>query len=212
MSLEELEQITFNYAYDAFTESVGDVKYKVFSYLDERDVKSINILSCFDTLFEGVTSFSTLGLSHLPARMTSDGKPLTVELVSACDSVYDQFPNMISTCAFQIMDGLSDYGPGAVVPNVVPMYYPDLDMKHMLMGYPFLWGDTLHTISVKNDSKKGILRRHSADEKLVAWLELIPISEMEYQYLLKNGYDALEDLFEKNEIDVLNLERKCVLA
>ena len=40
---------------------------------------------------------------------------------------------------------------------------------------------------------------------------MIPVSEKEYQYILKHGYDALEDLFEKEQIDVLDLERRSLL-
>lgn len=95
------------------------------------------------------------------------------------------------------MDGKQNYGPGAVISNVISMYYPTSDMKHMWMAYPFLWDDAPHTLTVQ--------------QKLVAWLQLIPISDKEYQYLLTNGYDALEELFEREQVEVLNLNRKSVL-
>ena len=193
----QLEQILFNEAYDAFAGNMEEIPYKVFEYLDEKNQKAVNLLTCFDTPFEHVNSYATIGFSQLPAKLTSGGKPLTVEFVSACESTYDLFPNVVSTCAFQLMDGETMYGPGAVVPNVISMYYPELEMKHMCMAYPFLWEHSPRTLSI--------------GEKLVAWLQLIPISDMEYRYLLQNGYDALENLFEKEGIDVLDLGRKSVI-
>ncbi|MEE0241022.1 suppressor of fused domain protein [Ruminococcus sp.] len=192
-----LEELIFNEAYDAFLGDAEEISYKVFAYLDEKTEKSIDILTGFDTPCVGSNSYATLGLSNLVAKLEANGKPLTVELVSACDISYDLFPNIVSTCAFQIMDGTQCYRPGAVITDVVSMYYPEFDMKHMLMAYPFLWDGALHTLTVK--------------QKYVAWLQMIPVSEKEYQYILKHGYDALEDLFEKEQIDVLDLERRSLL-
>lgn len=192
-----LEEFVFNEAYDAFAGNMEEIPYKVLEYLDEKNQKAIDILTCFDTPFEHVNSYATIGFSKLAAKLTSGGKPLTVEFVSACESTYDLFPNIVSTSTFQLMDGITTYGPGSVIPDVISMYYPKSDMKHMWMAYPFLWNNAPRTLTV--------------EEKLVAWLQLIPISDMEYQYLLQNGYDALEDLFEKAEVDVLDLGRKSVI-
>ncbi|MCM1142197.1 MAG: suppressor of fused domain protein [Clostridium sp.] len=188
-----LEETVFKEAYRAF-----NGEYKVFEYLDEKEKKAIDILSCFDTPYENVNSYATLGLCNIDARLESGGKPLLAELVSACESKYDFFPNIMSTSAFQIIDGIISYAPGVVVPNVVSMYYSDRKMKHMLMAYPFLWEHELYTISAEN--------------KLISWLQLIPISDLEYEYLLKYGYNALEDAFEQNEIDVVDLNRNCIFS
>ncbi len=192
-----LEEIVFNEAYDAFAGDAEEIPYKVQEYWDEKNQKSIDIFTGIHTPYENVNSYSTLGLSQYTANLQSKGKILSVEFVSACDSSYPLFPNVISTCAFQVMDGKQNYGPGTVITDVVSMYYPAFDMKHMWMAYPFLWGNAPHTFAVQ--------------QKLVAWLQLIPISDKEYQYLLKNGYDALEDLFEKEQVDVLDMKRHSLL-
>lgn len=192
-----LEEIVFNEAYDAFAGDAEEIPYKVQEYWDEKNQKSIDIFTGIHTPYENVNSYSTLGLSQYTANLQSKGKILSVEFVSACDSSYPLFPNVISTCAFQVMDGKQNYGPGAVISNVISMYYPTSDMKHMWMAYPFLWDDAPHTLTVQ--------------QKLVAWLQLIPISDKEYQYLLTNGCDALEELFEREQVEVLNLNRKSVL-
>jgi hypothetical protein len=49
------------------------------------------------------------------------------------------------------------------------------------------------------------------DDVSIAWLMIIPISGSEFDYLAKNGSDALEELFTANDIDVFNLNRKSVI-
>ncbi len=61
---------------------------------------------------------------------------------------------------------------------------------------PFLWED-LKTITV--------------EETFITWLLCVPISDAELKFLEENGADALEDEFEKNDIDVFNIYRKSIL-
>jgi hypothetical protein len=49
------------------------------------------------------------------------------------------------------------------------------------------------------------------ENKTVNWLLCVPISEIELQYKNKNGFDELENLFEKNGVDVFDLDRKSVI-
>ena len=69
-------------------------------------------------------------------------------------------------------------------------------MQHILFIPPFLWEDKLTTLSF-NDKK-------------IAWLLVIPISEKELEYAKKHGTDALENLFEEYQIDIFDLKRKSV--
>lgn len=62
---------------------------------------------------------------------------------------------------------------------------------------PFLWSDQLETLEF--------------DDKKVTWLQAIPISEAEYAYVDKNGAEALEDILEEAEVDILDLERKSTI-
>lgn len=98
-----LEEIVFNEAYDAFAGDAEEIPYQVLEYWDERNQKSIDILTGFHTPYKNVNSYSTLGLSKYTANLQSKGKLLSVEFVSACDSSYQLFPNVLSTCTFQLM-------------------------------------------------------------------------------------------------------------
>ena len=76
------------------------------------------------------------------------------------------------------------------------MYRNDTEMQHILLCPPFLW-EKLTTLAM--------------EEKTVAWLLLVPISEREYRFAEANGSDALEDVFVEKQIDVFNLERTSVV-
>ena len=45
----------------------------------------------------------------------------------------------------------------------------------------------------------------------IAWLLIVPISEQEKNYAIANGWEALEDIFEKADIDIFNLNRKSII-
>jgi hypothetical protein len=61
---------------------------------------------------------------------------------------------------------------------------------------PFLWED---------------LKTMEFDGVKVAWLMAIPISESEYQFAIENTTDKLGELFEENDIDYFDLNRKPVV-
>ncbi|QHE62586.1 suppressor of fused domain protein [Rossellomorea vietnamensis] len=167
----------------------------VFKYRDDNQVSSIDILSCEDKNFEGVLSYSTLGLSDFANRYEENTIPLRVELVGASD--FECFPNILATCAFNIINSNFECTFGTIFKDVVKMYLPNSSMKHILFLSPYLWGDKFNT---KNFEKKE-----------VAWLMAIPISEQEKHYADNNGVEALEELlFELNQINVFDLERTSV--
>ena len=85
---------------------------------------------------------------------------------------------------------------GEIFLNVVNEYYPESDMKHILLSTPFLWDD-LHTLDFP--------------EKKIAWLLAIPISEKEFLFAKENDVNKLETIFENKKIDIFDIERQSVL-
>jgi hypothetical protein len=75
--------------------------------------------------------------------------------------------------------------------RMIDFYYKK-EMQHLLFVPPFLWEEKLEPLQLES--------------KIVNWLLAIPISELQYKN--KNGFDSLQNLFEKNEIDIFNLDRK----
>ena len=79
---------------------------------------------------------------------------------------------------------------------MVGSYFKEGALKHVLFVSPFLW-DGLQAVDLQ--------------EKKVSFLQVVPISEPEMRFVEKNGPDALEDRFEKEQIDVFHLERASVV-
>lgn len=171
-------------------------KPQVLKYWDENNVSNIDMLSTADRPYEGITSYSTIGLSDHSIEYTVDGTPLRIEIVGASASEYKLFPNVLATYAFCIINSNFLVSHGKVFRNMIKMYHPNSEMKHVLFVSPFLWED-LKTLDFPN--------------KKVAWLLAVPISENEYIFAQEKGTDSLEELFEEKEIDIFDLERKSIL-
>lgn len=156
----------------------GDPHYA--RYADENEKSTIDILSCSESPEVGLTSFGTLGLSDFSIGKEIEGVPLGVELVGVCRSEFDFFANVISTCAFNIINSKFRSEPGTIFSKIVEMYAVS-PMKHILFTNPFAWDEKLETLYLQ-------------PYKVVAWLQIIPISDKENEYAKLIGVDVF-DLF-----------------
>ncbi|BCZ47329.1 antitoxin YqcF [Clostridium gelidum] len=143
-----------------------------------------------------VTSYSTIGISGYSISYATENIPLRVEIVGSCASSFDCFANILASCAFNIINTKFTCYPGAIFQNVIKFYMPNSSMKHILFMSPFLWENSLKTLNL--------------EDKKVAWLLAVPISEEEFKYANDKGIDVLEELFEEEQIDIFNLNRKSV--
>ena len=170
-------------------------KPTVYRYWDSGNIKFVDLYMADDRPDEGVKTCAAIGLSKTDIQLESDNKDLRIELVGACDNSIEFFPNIIATTAFEIMDkGESCYGD--IIDNVISEYVKDSEMAHAYLMSPFLWED-LDTIEFP--------------DKWVTWLLVVPISEKEKKYAIRNGYDALEDLFVEKQIDIYDIHRTSVV-
>jgi antitoxin YqcF len=155
-----------------------------------------DILSCQDSPFERVTSYSTIALSDFYIGKDGNGIPLGVELVGACDTMFGDFFEIIKTSAYMILENHQFCPPGTILKDAVKCS-PNSPMKHVLLANPFGWKCELESLYFQN--------------KTVAWLFIVPISDTEMKYAKMNGIDALENLFEQKQIDTYDLNRKSVV-
>ena len=70
-------------------------------------------------------------------------------------------------------------------------------MNHLLFVPSFLWEGSLETLDL--------------DSKRAAWLLAVPISEAEYRFAEHKGVEKLEDVFEKNKIDIYSINGPSVV-
>lgn len=172
-------------------------KVSVFNYGDDNNVSKIALLQSDNSPNDCEISYSTIGLSSYDIGLSVEDKPLRIEFVGACPAEYDHFGNVISTCAFNVINSDYSCSPGTIYPNIIKMYYPELNTKHILFVSPFLWDKDIETLHF--------------EDKEVAWLQAIPISDTELVYAQKHGSGALEDLLEESDLDILDLNRPSVI-
>ncbi|MCL2079325.1 MAG: suppressor of fused domain protein [Oscillospiraceae bacterium] len=170
---------------------------KVATYHDASNTSKIDLYVGVDRPDFGITTYSTIGLSESSIDLVDkNNKDIRVEFIGICNSDVLEFPNIISSCAFNIINSNYSCDPGTVYPNVVKAYYPNIDLKHILFTPPYLW-ETLGNLELE--------KFH------INWLMTIPISDNELQYLETNGSDALEEALEKNDVCVFDIYRKSIL-
>ena len=170
-------------------------KPSVGRYWDKPERSSVDIFRADDRPDTGVVSYATLGLSDTSLELDVEGVPLRVELVMAAAAEHEAAPHILATAAFNIINDGMAIEPGTIFCDVVGMYLDDSDMKHLLFLPPFLWP----------------LETQRLPRKTVAWLLAVPISNAERAYADEKGTDALEDVFEKEQIDIYDLSRASVL-
>ena len=170
---------------------------KVVAYYDINKTSKIDLYIGDDRPDFGISTYSTIGLSEYSIDVTGkNGKDIRVEFIAICNSDVVEFPNILASCAFNIINSKYSCKPGTVYSNIISDYYDNVEMEHIYFTSPFLW-ENLKSLEI--------------DNKTVTWLMAMPISNSEFEFLLANGSDALEDLLEKSSVDVFNMNRKSIL-
>lgn len=148
---------------------------------------------------EYLITSATIGLSEYTLFQRINGKPLRAEIIGAADAELEYYPNIIADCAFNIVRGEYSIAAGAVYPDIIRNYYPNAKVNHIFFTESFLWE----------------FKPLDFDEAYVTWLQAIPITEAEFQFLQKHGAEKgpamLEDLFEEHQIDVYDFMRDSVV-
>lgn len=169
---------------------------QIGTFKSDDEQACVDIVTCPDSPFEGVTSYSTVGVCQCQNLLTADDRELNVEFMGICDSRNNWFDGLLSTCAFAMIKGKVRAHPYEVYRDIIPVYQPNIDMKHILLIPPF---------SLKHDL--GIIE---TENRVITWLMLNPISQNEYAYMQKNGYQKLLDAFVEKNIDIYDLYRKSI--
>jgi antitoxin YqcF len=167
---------------------------KVTQYLDHDEKAEIAILSSVDQPEEGLISFGTGGPSDHPIPGTVR-PPLGVEITAVSD--LPEFAAVLSTAAFCVINSGWQAEPGRVFPDVVAAHLPDTAVPHLRFVTPYSWKDDLPSSELTG--------------KTVTWVQGIPVSDAEMEFVRENGAEALEELFESAQPDFLDLERASVV-
>jgi hypothetical protein len=169
---------------------------KVINYLDKDEKSEIHVLHSTETPEEGLISYATVGLSDYPDDSYEVDPPLGVEIVTV--SNLPDFGEVVSTAAFCVVNSGYRVQPGAIFPGVVKLHHPDTTVPNLMFVDPYLWDDEDLASRVYGD-------------KTVAFLQAVPVSDAETEYVLENGSDALSALFEEKDPDFIDLQRPSVV-
>ena len=174
----------------------GGAQCRVINYLDKDEKSEIHVLHSTETPEEGLISYCTIGLSGYPDDSYEVDPPLGVEIVTV--SNLPDFGEVVSTAAFCVINSGYRAQPGAVFPGVVRLHHPDTTVPNLMFIHPYLWDDEA-------------LRSRVYGDRTVAWLQAVPISDAETEYVLENGADALSALFEEHDPDFIDLGRASIV-
>ncbi len=166
-------------------------KPKVFEYHNGDKSKSIDIMTSVNSRYSDSIVVSTIGLCDTEISLNIDDKPLRVELISIADSDFENLENIVAEAAFYIMDEKSAY-PGFIIENVYKNYIEDATTKHAVLLTPPYWDD---------------YKSLDCGDCVVAWLYLLPVTDNEVEYIIKNGIIEFENLIDQKGIDTLDFGR-----
>jgi antitoxin YqcF len=162
----------------------------VNEYWDANEEHSIPVLESRND--EGVVA-ATIGLMEIN-QVDDQKKPIFTELLM--DARGQDFPvaEMVSTLAFFIIKDGWRVAPGVTFGNIMDMYDLKLKVKHILFVPPFQWEDEMSKVKLKG--------------KTIYPLLAVPITDKELKLVKDQGEMALVDIWERDEVDVLDWERK----
>jgi len=170
---------------------------RVSCFWDDNRKNNVDLLACENQPDKGINSYSTIGLSDTPLLKEGRDIGLRLEFIGTCVGSCKEFENILSSAAFSIINSRWFCAPGVIFPDIVAMYKCSLTMKHLMFVPPFLWENDLKTLELGS--------------KTVAWLLAIPISEDEFRYAELEGSERLQEIFEKNKIDIADINRSSVI-
>jgi hypothetical protein len=167
-------------------------KPQVFRHWDDPEQHFIDVASIENSPVDGITAVSTVGLSDHDVGLSD----LRIELIGAFPTSFVENANIAATCAFNAFKDNMTTRPDAIHPNVISLYQSSSSVPHVLMVDPFLWEGGPLTLELPAFS--------------IAWLMMVPISDTERSFADEHGANALTTLFEREQIDIFDLNRTSI--
>jgi hypothetical protein len=168
----------------------GDISVHV--YYDESEEHSIPIFT--STNDEG-TVCATLGLMEIDQSHNPDVQ-IHSEIILDKRGNYEGVANVLSTLAFYIIKNGWRVAPGVVFKDIMKTYFPETNLPHLYFTTSFQWP---------------AMSKVELPEGKIYPLVAIPISESEDKMASEKNGQALEDMWAKENVDVLNWNRESVV-
>lgn len=144
---------------------------------------------------EGVI-VGTIGL--MDVDLSDDAKQTVFcELVMDSRGRNTAIQTVVATAALAVLGEGRKVAPGVVYEDMVSMYVPSLQVKHLLFIAPFQWEDDMMRVEL--------------DDKTILPLLGVPITDSEFDFVKENGPIALEKLMADKECDVFDWNRQAAV-
>lgn len=167
-------------------------------HLDLTRKFEISILCAPDRPIHGVNSYSTVGLWRTALEALPNNEPVRLEIVAAFPADKDGFREILASAAFRVQRTRKAATAGQVFPDYVREWYPKSTVPHLFFTMPSTWGE-------------GALDAMTMGNLEVRFLQILPIAQSEYEYLLEHGEDALEMKLIGGAVDFYDLKRKAAV-
>lgn len=169
---------------------------RVFRFYDQNDEVSMDVMISPHPKREGICSYTTLGLIHYPVGQRRGGRPFRIELAGAASTEFEYYPNLLSQCAFEIINARFHCQEGAVLGDFVNTYVPDSKLPHLLFCRCGFWEQELP--------------EQELEDKTTGWLTVVPISTAELAFLEQHSFSALLAEFYRRKTDLTDLLRPSI--
>ena len=156
---------------------------------------STYIAVCENDIWDDTTTYATIGLSTVATGYSLDGVDLAVELVAVVGCNVLDYGNVLGSIATNAKSFGLPCIEGSIHDDILSMYYPDIDAKHVFLTQSWLWDD-LYISNLNN--------------KKVTWLTPIPITDSEKQFIEQYGGSVFLNILEENNINVQDIYRSSV--
>jgi len=179
--------------YDHFTKFLGPVRSRAV-YRQSIDSPDVQILE-YDNVFDGCRVFTSFGLSHY-----SDQIGQICEVMVPVDSGWENVSNILANTLFYMIQQDICMSRSAAVSGVDAICHEFAQKygKHALyFTDPFGLPEEFRRVQSSNDCGSVYLG--------------IFISQFEYNFLLREGFELFEELLETSNVDPYNISRRSIV-
>jgi hypothetical protein len=160
-----------------------------------EDNRKIKILT-FDKVFKGCNFYCSLGLNYYHQVLRE-----ICEVFILADRAVHGLEYLLASSLFYLVKYEYYMRPGVAISSIEKIdesFYSRTGKSAIYFGLPEWLPEQKTNFKVNHE----VARLYAA----------IFITEKEYQFLSTNGPDALEDIFEQRQVDVIDVFRPCALS
>ena len=171
--------------------------WHVSRVVNENCVGHIDVLRFHDRPAMGQITHATIGLSDTALQNGDRPFAARVELLMIGVDSEPEIGTAIGSAALMIAHQRRMVYPGAIIVDALLPYIENTTTPHIYLTAPFPWE--------RADKSIDKLRVRDYD---VYWLLGIPATDKEYELLMAEGDDVLEDMYASASIDISDVRRR----